>query len=177
MTAEQLRERVCDRAVWPCGRDLVFGNFPEIARLHGLRLGLARAIYQQLAPGCVLPEQPTTLSPCTYNLLPAPDDDEHEDRVYMTSRGDGILVAEHYWGVALEGVDNVYHVLVRDEIAVIFDEGSDYTASTMTFQLSTKPDTIDAATDVVLACATAAGLILLRRNDTPSRHHRRHHPH
>lgn len=161
----RLRDRACDRAEWPHRRHLSF-VYTDVSGFD--TLGVMRAIYAALAPTSELPAAPEVGGE-TYNW--------GTDEAYQSFEGDGILVAEHCFGAMPgDGVDIVYHLLVRDDVAVIVDDGTDYTQNNLVFEIGATAEMLDVATDVILQIVTAAGLAFAAREDAPRHDHRRHYP-
>ena len=156
MTAEQhLRRFAVDRE-WPASRQL---GFKHPNRLVGFPLErLMRAIFTAISGGRRLPDTRIQLEGRTYNW--------GTDNAIITPEGDGILFAIRCFGVLPgDGVDESWHMVVGDQVRIIVPEATDYTPSELHFQLGATQEAIEAATDAILTCASAAELVLLRRTD------------
>jgi hypothetical protein len=117
---------------------------------------ILRELFSRLAPGRPLAETPVRVEPRRYNW--------DDDYAYRTAEGDGLLVAAYCFGALPgDGVDDIYHLTIGDDLALQVTQGRDYSQGTFEFELSATAETIDVTTDALLTIAAARGLELVRR--------------
>jgi hypothetical protein len=144
-------------------RDLEFTS-PDGRGVTGFRAEpILAKLFAMLVPGQPLPAAPTTPAERTYSW--------GVEQEYRNAQGDGILIGEQCVRSALPGenVDTVYSLRIGNELGVFVEVAQDYAQDTLVFALHATPELLDPATDALLATATAAGLVLARRIDTPAR--------
>jgi hypothetical protein len=121
----RLRARANDRAPWEHHRTLVVPAGPlEV----GLR-GLFRELYSALAPAGESLSEQVTDGARTYNW--------GTDVAWVTSKGNGVLLAEHCIGpLPGDGVDEVFHAVAENRVRVMLDWATDYTQDDVRFKVS-----------------------------------------
>lgn len=124
---DRFRAQAADRATWAARRALVVAR--EGRASEDMR-ALCAALYKSLTGVEVAAWDAFAYDrQTTYNWM--------DDRAWLASAGDGVLMSMHCFGALPgDGVDYVYHVLVRDRVRVIVDWGSDYSQDELVFEVS-----------------------------------------
>jgi hypothetical protein len=119
-----------------------------------------KSVFAMLAPGRQLPEHARAAKERLYNW--------GTDEEYFTAEGDGLYVADRWFGALRgDGIETHYELRIRDEIVIGVVQMRDSIQDTFTFSIGATLEAIDVVTDALIQVAEARKLGLVRRSDRP----------